>query len=83
MWTRAKIEILYIIQPPPLIIFILAHGDQVAMGFKKNNFFFTLRCSCLPITITQLQVSVGFSIITLSWQDKRISACQESGNFVI
>lgn len=52
-------EILYIIKPPSLIIFILAHSDQVAM-----DFFFTLRCSCLPITIAQLQVSVGFSIST-------------------
>lgn len=32
-------EILYIIKPPPLIIFILAHSDQRAMDF---NFFFTL-----------------------------------------
>lgn len=55
-------EILYVIKPPPLIIFILARSDQVAMDFKKK---FTPMCSCLPITITQLQVSsVGFSIIT-------------------
>ncbi len=36
-----KMEILYIIEPPPLINFILAHSDQVAMDFKKF-FFHTL-----------------------------------------
>lgn len=38
--TERKMEILYIIKPPPLIIFILAHRDQADMDFKKKNHFF-------------------------------------------
>lgn len=36
-----KMEILYIIKPPPLIIFTLAHSDQVAMDFNIFFFFHT------------------------------------------
>lgn len=48
--TEQQMEILYIIKPPPLIIFILAHRDQVGMGFKKKFFF-----SHIGTRVVQLQ----------------------------